>query len=728
MNGRSLNRLKVGGAGVPNRKVGGGSKQVCRQADQQTMAVRMEEDKLEYDAEVAYITATSPLQVDHNRGSKSSFSEFDFSLEALSDYKHTHVTNGSLSSSQGKVERSPGVDSVDYAPEKDDNSRGLGKTASPKLLVSISSTLSSEALSTAASSLQGSPLSPILTPPHYTLDTSLPSTPKSKLKLIQEAQISPPSPKATTPKFSTRLDRSRYKYKTLVIYGTTGCGKTNLVEKLVHTNPAVFAKVVSHTTRKKRASEVNEVDFHYVSERDMSLGIARGDFLEHIQLRKRQNMKKRRATVFTREPGNPQPRQLKERRLTAPELPGQDQLVPTHRTDSKFDLTEDDSPVVGGEMFGTTKQALTKATQEGKSCVVLNVSFTGAQQLRRGGIEASFVLVHSGTKPPKNDQVNPDYVINSERPNQAYSELQQYAFHLIQDLNLAQTTRYEITKHEWESLPTVEIESNKDLGPRMQVRPVSFSEILTHFQLADLSKEKTLAKADLPKEGGLTRTKLNKKLHEERLLVFGMALRSLTDRDKLHLRTLQTIYTLLTGSSINCRRFGMHWRDIGFNGVDPADDLQGVGVFGLAQLIYFLDNPRTISLAREIFRFSRQEPHIVPFCVLSFNITQIALSALRGGSLTKLANKRDQVIVVVNEFYIATFYRYYLEWKTQNKSILELGPLIQNVGEYSKKHSREIIEDFESYLSKRDDSSHTPSTSLEADYKPFTVLDDYSDV
>ena len=703
------------------------------------MAARIEDDKLEYDAEVAYITATSPLQVDHNRGSRSSFSDFEFSLEALSGSPSKHVINRSFSGSheiQGKGERSLGVDTIDSAEkalEKDESDKSLKKAASskpPKLLVAIPTASSSETLSTAASSLQGSPLSPILTPPHYTLDTSLPSTPKSKLRLIQEAQTSPPSPKAATPKFSTKLDRAQYKYKTLVIYGTTGCGKTNLVEKLVHTNPAVFARVVSHTTRKKRASEVSGVDFHYISEREMSLGIERGDYLEHIQLRKRQNKKTRRATVFSQEPINPQLRQLKERRLTTPEIPVQDQLLHTHRTDSKFDLTEDDGPVVAGEMFGTTKQALTKATQEGKPCVVLNVSFTGAQQLRREGIEASFVLVHTSAKPPKNDEVNPDYVINSERHNQAYSELQQYAFHLIQDLNLAQTTRYEITKHEWESLPTVEIESNKDSGPHVQIRPVSFSEILTHFQLADLSKEKKLAKADLPKEGGLTRTKLNKKLHGERLLVFGMALRSLADRDKLHLdlRTLQTIYTLLTGSSINCRRFGTHWRDIGFNGVDPADDLQGVGVFGLAQLIYFLDSPRTVLLAREIFRYSRQEPHIVPFCVLSFNITQIALSALRRGSLTKLANKRDQVIVVVNEFYIATFYRYYQEWKNQNKSILELGPLIQNVGEYSKKHSREIIEDFESYLSKKDDSSNALPALSETDHKPFTQLDDYSDV
>ena len=402
-------------------------------------------------------------------------------------------------------------------------------------------------------------------------------------------------------------------------------------------------------------------------------------------------------------------------------------LITGHRFESVFDLTEEDSPVLGGEVFGTTHQSLATAAQQGKPCVVINVSTKGALQLRKANIKGAYVLVHSGQNQQdllsSVEALKPDYTICSDNMEQAYSQLHQYAFELIQDMNLAQTTHYEMARHEWDSLPTVEFDS-KESVPQRPLRPVNFSEILSYIQNCDLKKEKGAAKADLPRAGFFSRAKLAKKLHQERLLVMAIAKRPFNDKDKLHLRTLQTIYCKLTGSNLNCRRFGSHWQDIGFNSIDPADDLQGVGFLGLAQLTYFLDNPQTSGLALEIYRYSRDETHQVPFCVLSVNFTQLALSALREGCLNKICNKRDQVFVVVNEFYIAAFHRYYQRWHKFRKTILELGPLLQDVSDQGKSNPKELLDDISEYTGRKEsESAQHEALSLPAQENPFTPMD-----
>ena len=672
----------------------------------------IEVDGLEYDAEVAYITATSPVPVNGgNRASKTSFSEFEFSGE---------VTTAKKPASESQILTTEPTEPSPHSDKKSENTQAQTEENSTKTGDQDESTSPPPlSITSPTHALQSDHLSPAFTPPHYTLDTlSVSSTSPSMLKRIQEAQTSPPARKLSTPKFQVELESAQYQYKTVVIYGQAGCGKTNFIEKLVHSNPAVFTKVVSNTTRKRRANEVAGIDFHYISQKEMSQGIDRGDYLEYIQLQRHSKKMLKRNVLSEQD--------LFREKADSPSLVGQRQ-----RSSSKFDLMDGDSPLVGGEFIGTTKQALVEATQQGKPCIVLNVSMMGADQLRRKGIRATYILVHTGSKPPKHDDVKPDLIINANQSNEAYKQLQEYVMQLIQDLRLEQTTRYEIAKHEWDTLPTVKLEtslSTEPPRPQAPIRTVSFSEVLAHFQSINFIKEKEQAKHELPKKSGFSRTKLNKKLRDEQLLVLAMSKCLLTDKDKLHLRMLQTIYFKLTSRNINCRRIGAHWQAIGFTGVDPADDLQDVGVFGLVQLIYFMDNPKTTSLAREIYRYTKQVAHTVPFCKASLEVTQIALTALRGGSLTKLANKREQVVLVTNDFYIATFYRFYATLKSQGTPVTDSGAILRSMSDYVCKHARDIIKDFEEYLTEKEHLKKAPSSLVESTPKPFTQLDDYSDV
>ena len=447
---------------------------------------------------------------------------------------------------------------------------------------------------------------------------------------------------------------------------------------------------------------------------------------------KQQKEKRRKLTGHHKRITPPPPNRLvpEQRSATLTELPcthGNESpvLVVGHRFESVFDLTEEDSPVLGGEVFGTTHQSLMAGAQQGKPCVIVNVSTKGALQLKKAKIKASYVLIRNSQQDllMSSEVLKPDYTICSDNMELAYSQLHQYAFQLIQDLNLAQNTRFEIARHEWDSLPTVEFDSKESVSQR-PLRLVSFSEILSYIQNCDLKKEKVSAKGDLPRTGFFSRDKLSKKLHQERLLVMAIAKKPFNDKDKLHIRTLQTIHSKLTGSNLNCRRFGSHWQDIGFNSVDPADDLQGVGFLGLAQLTNFLDSPQTSSLALEIYRYSRDEMHQVPFCVLSVNFTQLAVSALREGCLNKICNKRDQVFVVVNELYMAAFNRYYQRWKKFRKTILELGPLLQDVSEQAKSNPKEMLDDIQDYTGRKEsNSTRSEAPSFPAQENPFTPMD-----
>lgn len=652
---------------------------------------------LDYDAEVAYISMTSPLGV-QQPANQDTNDEFDFSIN----------------------ESSP-TDCSDTGEKVKETQH-----AKPPLLSRASSARSVQFTNVSESTTSATPISPPAL--HYTLDTSPPNTPTSQLRRIKEAQtVTHPSPKS-----ALKLGKTEHLYCTLVVYGSSGCGCTHLVNKLADSNPSIFAKVVASTTRKRRPNELHGVDFHFLSHKQMSLAIEKGHLIEHIRVHRkgRRNSQplQRKPMVhlqnsksLTQSPHMGDKHQHMDKvflkAATQPEL-----IKSGKRCDSLFDLTEEDSPVVGGEIFGTSHQALTQAIQQGKPCVLLNVSNKGAEQLKNAGVEASYVLIYNGphqTK-DKHSELDPDYIISSRSLDHAYSYLQTIAFELVTSLNLPSTSQYQATKYEWDSLPTIEFERSNSF-PHKKTAEVTFSEMLTYFHNTDLKKQLARAKSEQTKSSFFSRPKLSKKLQDEKLLVQAIAYYPLNDRDRLHLNTLQTIYSKLTGKNLTCRRFGTHWQEIGFSSVDPADDMQEVGLLGLIQLIYFLDNPQTAHFCKEIFQYCYGSGHVTPFCVLSFKFTQLSLEALDRGILNKLCNKRDQVFAVVNDFYMAAFHHYYQTWKSSQKAILELELLMQQCGDQCKSQPQQTIQEWEKHLSTKEQTNHI-LPEIENSFTPFDEI------
>jgi guanylate kinase len=114
-----------------------------------------------------------------------------------------------------------------------------------------------------------------------------------------------------------------------IISAPSGSGKSTLVHRLLKTVPHL-AFSISYTTRPRRATEIDGVDYIFISRKDFEDRLGRGEFLEH-------------AEVF-------------------------------------------------GNYYGTNREAFEAATREGKD-LVLDIDIQGARQLRTAIPQAITIFV-----------------------------------------------------------------------------------------------------------------------------------------------------------------------------------------------------------------------------------------------------------------------------------------------------------------------------------------------
>lgn len=68
-----------------------------------------------------------------------------------------------------------------------------------------------------------------------------------------------------------------------VLSAPAGTGKTTLMQKLANEFPAVVTSI-SYTTRAPRPGEVNGLHYYFVDEAEFFSRMAKGEFIEHVQL------------------------------------------------------------------------------------------------------------------------------------------------------------------------------------------------------------------------------------------------------------------------------------------------------------------------------------------------------------------------------------------------------------------------------------------------------------
>nr|XP_027804708.1 ELMO domain-containing protein 3 isoform X3 [Marmota flaviventris] len=261
-------------------------------------------------------------------------------------------------------------------------------------------------------------------------------------------------------------------------------------------------------------------------------------------------------------------------------------------------------------------------------------------------------------------------------------------------------------QEEWEAVDTIHPEAESWRCSDQPGQLISFGEALQHLQTLDLSSFKRIQPT--VRRTGLAALrhclfgppKLHQGLREERDLVLTIAQCGLDSQDPVHGRVLQTIYKKLTGSKLDCALRGDHWEDLGFQGANPATDLRGAGFLALLHLLYLVMDAKTLLMAQEIFRLSRHHIQQFPFCLMSVNVTRIAIQALREECLSRECNRQQKVIAVVNSFYAATFLRLAHVWRTQQKTISDSGFVLKDLEALAKKSPRRLLKTLESYLAR----------------------------
>ena len=245
-------------------------------------------------------------------------------------------------------------------------------------------------------------------------------------------------------------------------------------------------------------------------------------------------------------------------------------------------------------------------------------------------------------------------------------------------------------KEKWDALDEVQKPTEE---VNVMTEEISFEEALEELKTKrfESSSPKLVRPSKLSKLiNWLFRPKpLKKKLLKEQELVFNITKVSLDNEYKIHCRVLQTIYKKLTQSRHNYPRFGHHWEEVGFQGNDPATDLRGTGYFALMQLLFLVS--AHLPAALEMYRLSIDPIHNFPFCLVSINVTRIAVQALREEKLSDVCNKQMQVVKVVNDFYLATFWHFYTIWKQERKTMSESGYVIKNVEKHALKHATLLL-------------------------------------
>ncbi|KAM9547698.1 ELMO domain-containing protein 3-like isoform 2-T2 [Salvelinus alpinus] len=268
-----------------------------------------------------------------------------------------------------------------------------------------------------------------------------------------------------------------------------------------------------------------------------------------------------------------------------------------------------------------------------------------------------------------------------------------------------ESAEVEQAREEWEALESIQPVVSEESSPTPLI---SFNEALQHFQTTDLGEVLKNIQPTIRRTGVAAIThflfgppRIHRELLEERDLVFAIAQCSLDNSQAVHMRVLQTIYKRLTGSKQDCPRFGTHWENVGFQGTDPATDLRGTGFLGLMHTLYLVMDPETLPLARDIYKLSQHPTQNFPFCVMSINMTRIALHALREEALSKECNRRQQVVGVLNEFYVATFLHLYQLWKSQQKTISDSGFVLKEVELFAKKNPKQMLRRLDVFLRER---------------------------
>lgn len=112
---------------------------------------------------------------------------------------------------------------------------------------------------------------------------------------------------------------------------------------------------------------------------------------------------------------------------------------------------------------------------------------------------------------------------------------------------------------------------------------------------------------------------------------------SFDDKNSEHRRLLFQLWTLIKGGKEHpdiANIKNEKWREIGFQGKNPATDFRGMGLLGLINLVYLFENRRT-ETGMKIFTLSKHPSYGFMFAVGGIYFTSVTLELLKSGKLKR---------------------------------------------------------------------------------------------
>ncbi|XP_046458995.1 ELMO domain-containing protein 3-like [Daphnia pulex] len=182
--------------------------------------------------------------------------------------------------------------------------------------------------------------------------------------------------------------------------------------------------------------------------------------------------------------------------------------------------------------------------------------------------------------------------------------------------------------------------------------------------------------------------------------------------DSVHVQMLYTLFNKLTGLK-SPAALGTHWEIIGFQGADPATDFRGVGILGLLQPLAVSLSVETLPFMSNIVNLSHNPSQGFPFMVLSLNVSNIILKALKDGILDKMIQEKETVLGVANLCYSSVLFFIYDNWKKEKLTLSDCGPIMKRAESICKKELSQCVIRFEKHIEDLKILNQTPAVQLE---------------
>jgi len=147
---------------------------------------------------------------------------------------------------------------------------------------------------------------------------------------------------------------------------------------------------------------------------------------------------------------------------------------------------------------------------------------------------------------------------------------------------------------------------------------------------------------------------------------------------------------------------GPHWQGMGFNGIDPAEELNASGgILAVVHMFFFFC--RSTDVFTNLFQLSQETRYSFQFARVSLNITELVVESLLSGSLSKLCNASKRgVFDMTCEAYTAAFLNLAEVWQQPNKRKMGAGDVLREVRIALDKNPTKFISKMASWCGKQD--------------------------